>query len=322
MRRNKILYKKKKRFRFLKFIIIFMIVTIIPLKLGSCVGNQMYNMHIEGEDSTLFTSFLNKFNIFKKEEDIVISKNAFAIDRENQKIIFSKNENKRAYPASLTKIMTTIVALENIEDLSGLAPVDIATYRLMVENNASMAGFYGKEMVTYRDLLYGTILSSGGEAANSLAINISSTREDFVKLMNEKAKSIGMKDTNFTNPEGLHDDNQYTTAKDMSVLLDYALSDGNFRAIFTKKEFITTKTLDHPKGVVLRSTVLNNIEEREDYSILGGKSGTTKEAGQCWATLGIKDEKEYIVITMDHPLEEGNPFGHKEDTLKIFDYIK
>ena len=326
MSKNK--FKKKKRFKPIKFIIIAMAFAFIPLKLGSCAGTKLFNNDIneeskmENKEESIILKILNKFNFSSNEDDIVISRNAYAFERESQKVVYSKNEKEKAYPASLTKIMTTLVALENIEDLSSIAPVDIETYRAMIKNNASMAGFYGKEMLTYRDLLYGTILASGGEAANSLAINISSSVENFVDLMNDKAKSIGLTDTNFTNPEGLHDENQYTTARDMGVLLDYALNNGDFRAIFTKKEFVTSKTLDHPNGVVLRSTVLKTLEESLDYEILGGKSGTTSEAGQCWATLGIKKGKEYIVITMNHPLKENNTFGHRDDTLKIFDIIE
>ncbi len=152
----------------------------------------------------------------------------------------------------------------------------------MVRENASMAGFYGREPTTYRDLLYGTILSSGGEAANSLAINVGGNTKDFVKLMNKKVKELDLKDTHFTNPEGLHDKNQYTTAADMAKILDYALDNGDFRAIFTKETFLTTSTLDHPGGILLKSTVLSRLHNisQKGFQIIGGKSGTTSQAGQ------------------------------------------
>ncbi|NLC66233.1 MAG: D-alanyl-D-alanine carboxypeptidase [Clostridium sp.] len=312
--------KKRKRFRLLKFVIILFIFFLIPLKLGSCAGNSL-SKPIYTEKNSFISRFIGRINISKKDNEVISSENAYALDRNNHVVVFKKNETKKAYPASLTKIMTALVALENIDDLSDIAPIDIDSYRLMIENNASMAGFYGKEMVTYRDLLYGTILESGGEAANSLAVNISGNKEDFVELMNIKAKEIGLKDTNFTNPEGLHNDKQYTTAKDMATLIDYALKNIDFRAIFTKKEFTSSKTLDHPEGIKLRSTVLRNIPEGLDFDIIGGKSGTTNEAGQCWATLGIKNGKEYIVVTLNHALENSNQFGHRDDTFEIFNLI-
>jgi D-alanyl-D-alanine carboxypeptidase (penicillin-binding protein 5/6) len=171
-----------------------------------------------------------KFNV-NTSLDEYDSKYIYVENRTSKSEVIKKNHKVKTCPASLTKIMTTIVALEHIEDLSAIAPVDVDAYKEMVNNNSSMAGFYGKEQTTYRDLLYGTILSSGGEAANSLAINIAGSVENFVKLMNNKASELGLHDTHFVNPEGLHDKNQYTTAYDMAKLLDYALDNGHFRAI-------------------------------------------------------------------------------------------
>ncbi|WP_416198440.1 MAG: serine hydrolase [Sporanaerobacter sp.] len=273
-----------------------------------------------------YASFnLGKFlNVFKSDD--YASRYIYVLDREDKSVEYEKNSRERAYPASLTKIMTTIVALEHIDDLSAVAPIDVDTYKEMVANNASMAGFYGREPVTYRDLLYGTILSSGGEAANSLAINVAGSVEDFVRLMNEKASELGLEDTHFTSPEGLHDKNQYTSAYDMAKLLDYALDNGDFRAIFTKKTFKTTSTMDHPNGIVLKSTVLSKLAgiSEEGFEIVGGKSGTTYEAGECWATLGIKEDREYICIVMGAPLKDiSNPdMAQIDDTIKLYKRIK
>ncbi len=259
------------------------------------------------------------------QNDDYSSKYIVVLDRENKSIEYKKNEKSKAYPASLTKIMTTIVALENIEDISEVAPVDVDTYKKMVENNASLAGFYGKERVTYRDLLYGTILPSGGEAANSLAINISGSVDKFVELMNKKASELELKNTHFTNAEGLHDELQYTTAEDMAKILDYALDNRDFKAIFTKETFKTTSTVDHQEGIILSSTVLSNLLEvkQEGFKILGGKSGTTEKAGECWATLGIKDGCEYICIVMGSPIEDiHNPkMKQREDSIKLYERI-
>lgn len=273
-----------------------------------------------------FVFFKMEFDLKKVlkfgESDDYASGYVYLEDRTMGKVVVEKSADERAYPASLTKIMTTIVALEHIEDLSAIAPVDIDTYRNMVAKNASMAGFYGKETVTYRDLLYGTILSSGGEASNSLAIHVAGSTSAFVQMMNDHAAVIGMTNTNFTNPEGLHDKKQYTTARDMAKLLDYALDNNDFRVIFTKEMFTTTSTLDHPEGIPLKSTVLTTLsaDEQNGFQITGGKSGTTYEAGQCWATLGVVGDREYISIVMGAPLEDiSNPdFAQKRDTLRLF----
>lgn len=278
------------------------------------------------KNKSSYASFnLGKFlNVFKSDD--YASRYIYVLDREDKTSQYDKNSKTKAYPASLTKIMTTIVALEHIDDLSAVAPIDVDTYREMVANNSSMAGFYGREAVTYRDLLYGTILSSGGEAANSLAINVAGSVEDFVHLMNEKASELGLEDTHFTSPEGLHDKDQYTSAYDMAKLLDYALDNGDFRAIFTKMTFKTTPTVDHPDGIVLKSTVLSKLDgvPQGSFEIIGGKSGTTYEAGECWATLGIKEDREYICIVMGAPLKDiSNPDGAQiDDTIKLYERIK
>lgn len=264
--------------------------------------------------------------LFGKDKiDDYASKYICVLDRENGQIEYEKNADSRAYPASLTKIMTAIVALEHIDDLSAVAPIDVATYKEMVANNASMAGFYGKERVTYRDLLYGTILTSGGEACNSLAIHAAGSVENFVKLMNDKAAELELKNSHFTSPEGLHHKEQYSSAYDLAKLLDYALENGHFKAIFTKGTFKTTATADHPQGIILESTVLSKLAgmPQGDTEIIGGKSGTTPEAGQCWATLGVKNGREYICIVMGTPLNDiSNPdMKQMDDTLRLYDRI-
>lgn len=239
--------------------------------------------------------------------------------------VYAERMHERTYPASLTKIMTTIVALEAIDDLSERVQIDVDTYKEMVDQGASMAGFYGREEVTYRDLLYGTILASGGETANSLAIHTAGDREHFVDLMNNKVAELGLENTHFTNPEGLDDKKQYTSAYDTAQILKYALENGHFKAIFTKEEFQTSSTLDHPDGILLESTVLKKIqpEMAGSFEIIGGKSGTTYKAGQNWATLGVVDGEEYIVVVMGAPLKNiSKPdYAQVEDTLKLFESI-
>lgn len=260
-----------------------------------------------------------------QEKDNYTSEYIYMVDRDSGDVVYEKNAHTKTYPASLTKIMTTLVAIENIENLSSVAPIDVESYKRMVDGNSSMAGFVGKEQVTYRDLLYGTILSSGGEAANSLAINVAGNVEDFVQMMNEKAEELGLDNTHFTNPEGFDDSNQYTTAYDMAQLLIAALDNGHFRAVFTTESFLTTATPDHPEGISLVSTVLSQLNQytQNGFDIIGGKSGTTYEAGQCWAALGSANEKEYISIVMGAPLDDISKPDRAQiiDTLDLFESI-
>lgn len=250
------------------------------------------------------------------------SNNVLVFNRETKKIKYQKNSEVKVYPASLTKIMTAIVAIENIKNFEDIVAIDKETYYQMLEKNSSMAGFAINELVSFNDLLYGTILSSGGEAANSLAVNVAGSVDAFVKLMNDKAQELDMTNTKFTNVEGLDDLNQYSSAKDMVKLLDYALDNRHFKEVFTSLNYQTSKTNYHPQGLTLTSTVFSHLVDfkNTDFTIIGGKSGTTFSAGYNWATLGIKNNIEYISVVMGS-FDDKSQTKHIEDTLNIFQLI-
>ena len=239
--------------------------------------------------------------------------------------VTGKNEDEKLPMASLTKMMTVLVGLEKIDDLGALAPVDTESYQRLVGENASMAGFFGGEMTTYRDLLYGAMLPSGGEAADSIAINISGSVLGFVGLMNEKVEELELKNTHFQNADGMDAIGHYSSAKDIAMLLKYALEDGNYRAIFTKKDYLSQPNDNHPEGLYMTSTVFDKLKDynQDGFEIIGGKSGTTDKAGLCWATLSVKNGKEYIIITMGAPYEDiDNPGdGQIQDTLDILNRL-
>lgn len=260
-----------------------------------------------------------------KNDSKYISEAVYLYNLTDDKEVLSKNENKRLPMASLTKIMTVRVALKHITDLAGLAPVDNDAYYRAIDMNASMAGFVGGESTTFRDLLYATMLRSAGEAADSLAINISGSMDNFVSLMNKEAEDLGLKNTSYANADGMDDPGNYQSAKDCAMLLKDSLEDGNFRAIFTKKDFVTSKTQDHPDGVYVESTIFSHLRkyEQNGFEIIGGKSGTTDNAGLCWATLAVKNNKEYILVVMGVPYDDINNLndGQIEETLRIYENI-
>lgn len=243
----------------------------------------------------------------------------------DEKEVLSKNENEKLPMASLTKIMTVRVALKNISDLGAPCPIDMDSYYRAVEMNASMAGFVGGEATSYRDLLYATMLASAGEAADSLAVNIAGSMDNFVSLMNREAESLGLKDTSYANADGMDDPRNFQSAKDCAMLIKDSLNDGNFRAIFNKRDFVTRPTPDHPDGLYLESTIFSHLKKykQNGFEIIGGKSGTTDDAGLCWATLAEKDGKEYILVVMGVPYDDINNLndGHIEETLRIYENI-
>lgn len=251
------------------------------------------------------------------------SKAIYVYNLTDDKEVLAVNENEKLPMASLTKMMTVLVSLEKIPDISAKTTVDTQSYQRLIEENASMAGFYGGEEVSYRDLLYGAMLPSGGEAADSLAINISGSILQFTGLMNDKAKELGLTNTHFQNADGMDEPGHYSSAKDMAMLLKEALKNGDFRAIFTKKDFTSSQSPDHPMGVYMQSTVFNKLEnyEQNGYEIIGGKSGTTEKAGLCWISLAYKNACEYIVVTMGAPYTDINNTGDGQikDTLSILE---
>ena len=195
--------------------------------------------------------------------------------------------------------MTTIVAIENISDLEETMILPKKIFHDLYEANASMAGFLPGEEVLAIDLLNGTMLPSGADASIGLANGISGSEKEFVKLMNKKAKELGMEDTNFTNVTGLHNDNHYTTVQDIGILLEYTLKNDTFLQIFTTERHFTSSTNLHSGGITFYSTLSQKIGTYEFNGgrILGGKTGYTKEAGLCLASLAEMNGTEYILVT-------------------------
>lgn len=219
---------------------------------------------------------------------------------ETNEIIASKQMNEKIYPASLTKIMTLLVAYENNEDLSKTFTVTNAIIDPLYRAEATLAGFVDGEEVTITDLLYGTVLPSGAEAAECAAIATAGSVENFLKLMNKKAKELGLKNTHFANVTGLHDKQNYSTVYDMAVILKAALEHDLCRKIMGTYQYTTAPTNKHPSGIELTGTLFSYMygTEPEGSDILGGKTGYTDQSGYCIAAYGKSDGgREYIAVT-------------------------
>lgn len=236
--------------------------------------------------------------------------------------LYSKNQYSRIYPASLTKIMTVIVAIEHISDLDEQIMIPGDIYDQITYENGSTAGFIAYECVTYRDMLYGAVLSSGAECCLTLASYISGSEWEFVELMNSKAEELGMSDTNFTNVCGFQNYEHYSTAWDISLLLRYALENETFYEIFTSKSYYT-ETDEHPDGITLSSTMFSEMESSyvEGGRILGGKTGYTDEAGLCLASVAEIDGERYVLITAGAKGTHYTEPFHINDALKLYGNI-
>ncbi len=240
------------------------------------------------------------------------SSNAILIRLKDNTVLMQKNSEEKIYPASLTKMMTAIVAIENLLDLNVKIKLTSSMFEGLYEENAAMAGFQPGEKVRAIDLLYGVILPSGAECCIALADYIAGSEQNFVKLMNQKAEDLGMENTHFENATGLHNENHYTTVKDMAILLSNALQNNYFREIFTAFRHFTPPTNMHPGGISFYSTMHKGLGDQNiiDGEILGGKTGYTDEAGLCLASLAKVGKQEYILITAgakgDHYSEQYN----------------
>ena len=256
--------------------------------------------------------FINNVNALD-----IYSENMVIYNLNENTVVNEKNKDEATSIASMTKIMTVLVAIENIEDINETIILTKDVFYGLKEANASVAGFKVGQKVTYKDLLYGAFLPSGADATNALALNISGSIDDFVKLMNNKAKELNLKNTNFINTTGLDDVNHYSTVDDVAIILKEALKNDIFKEIFTSKKYLTSD-----KTLTFSSTLdksLSAYSISADY-ILGGKTGYTLDAGRCLASIAY-DENEaiyYLLVTSKAPTEKN--YYHLLDAKNIYEY--
>ena len=256
-----------------------------------------------------------------KEVDVtgINSLTACLLQARSGKVVGEMNGETIIYPASMTKMMTAIVAIENLKSLDTKITVPSEIFPDLYAQDAMRAGFEPGEEVEALDLLYGVMLPSGAECCLALADYISDSEEAFVDLMNQKAYKIGMDTTHFCDTTGLHDPQHYSTAHDMAVLLKYCLKNKTFRQIVESSWHATKPTSLHPDGITFYSTVFKNLPDPyvTNGRILGGKTGYTSDAGYCLASFAEIGGREYILVTVG----AGENQQHIEDAKTIFERV-
>lgn len=229
------------------------------------------------------------------------AESAVVVNTETNEIVASREAEKRMYPASTTKIMTLLTAVENIKDYNDTFTMTLDITDPLYVAEATVAGFLNGETINMTDMLYGTILPSGADAAIGLAIKIAGGEKEFVSLMNKKAEDLGLKNTHFTNVTGLFDADHYSTAYDMALILNAAIKNPKCREILSTYKYTTSKTAQHPDGIELSSTLFSYMygTEPETATITGGKTGFVNESGYCIASFGESNSmhNEYIAVT-------------------------
>lgn len=234
----------------------------------------------------------------------VFSNYGIFIDLETDTILAERNADTVINPASMTKILTILVAAEELGEERLDEPVTVSKEATEYSyiNECSNAGFEAGEIVTVRDLFYGTILPSGGEAAFALASYTSGNVEAFVSQMNQKAEELGLSETaHFTNCAGLYDENHHCTVYDMAMILEAALDNPFCKEVLSARTYTTSPTTDHPEGLLLSNWFLRRIEDKDTGGeVLSAKTGYVAQSGSCAASYGKSHSgKEYICVTAD-----------------------
>ena len=230
------------------------------------------------------------------------SENALLIDLESNTVLVQKNADARIYPASMTKVMTVLVAAEHIENWDETFTMTQSIIDPLFLADASMAGFVHGEAVSMTELLYGAVLPSGAEATEALAIVTAGSEEAFAALMNEKAQELGLQDTHFVDASGLHDENHYTTLSDMAIIMQAALDNPHCREVLTSVNHTSPATTQNPEGVAMTNRFLYRIRPQQtgNVDIQAAKTGYTAQAMNCCVSYGIMENGRAAICVTAH----------------------
>ena len=229
------------------------------------------------------------------------SSSAILVDVQSGTVLAEKGMDEKIYPASMTKVMTLLVAAENLPDLDATFTMTQAIIDPLYLAGASMAGYVNGETVTMRDLLYGAVVPSGAEATEALAQAVAGSEEAFVAMMNEKAAALGLTNTHFMNTSGLHDENHYSTVREIALILQAALENETCTEILSAENYRASETEQHPDGLAMTNKFLYRVHH--EYALNGAeitaaKTGYTAEAMNCCASAGTTpDGRSVICVT-------------------------
>lgn len=238
------------------------------------------------------------------------------VDRSNSTVLAQKSADKKIYPASMTKIMVLLVAAELNVDLNDTFMMTSEIIDPLYREGSTMAGFMPNEMVRIEDLFYGSILESGGEATVALAIHIAGSEEAFVELMNKKAEILGLENTHFCNASGLHNDNHYTTCREMAIIMNAVLNNEFCRRVIST-EYYNVPANDYHEELKFHSGMFEKMygDEPEVATIKGGKTGYTVKSGNCLVSYALTDDgREIICVTASG----GGKYVPIHDCIKLY----
>ena len=230
---------------------------------------------------------------------------AILIDTKDKTVLFEKNADKKMYPASTTKIMTALVALETLEEIGAGQDSRVTVPDEAAGLEGSSVYLKAGQQVTMEELLYGMMLQSGNDAAAAVAICCGGDMETFVEKMNDKAAALGCGSTHFTNPSGLHDEEHYTTARDLAIIGAAAMEREDFRRIVSAESW---QSQDTGRSYVNKNKTLFQYDGGN-----GIKIGYTKASGRTLAASAERDGKVLIAVVL-------NDHNWFEDAYEMLDY--
>lgn len=268
-----------------------------------------------------FSEIENNLEPIEDENNLnIYSESAILIDASTGKILHDKDIYSRKYPASTTKILTAIIAIEKC-DLNEKATASHSAV-FSVKSGYSVANIQEGESFTIRELLDVLMLQSANEAANVIAEHISGSVEEFAKLMNQKAKEIGCLDSNFVNANGAHSDNHYSTAYDLAMIAKYCMKNQTFRELVVKEECSLPTTEIYEEERVFRNTnSLMQQNSRYYYPYCNGiKTGFTTPAKNCLIASSNKNGFELISVVLHAESTEDGLSARYLDTINLFEY--
>lgn len=321
--------KRRRRYRLepRAKVLLAVLAILLLLGLGSC-AKAIFSSGTSTEEPVVAESSEKEKTTDESFARRILSDSAILVNAKTGEVIFEKNADEQEKPASLVKLMTVYTALKiKGNDLSEVVAVPEAAFQNLGE--AAVSGLSPNELVSIKDLIYATILSSGGDAAQALALICSrhDNMDSFIERMNENAEELGMRNTRYTNVIGLDGDNQLSTARDLSKLMLKAVADDRFYSVLTSDHYNTRTSSEHAQGVLLLHTLKTHMNEfpqemkPKGYEIVGGKTGYTSEAGICLASIAKNEAGDmYIAVTLHAGGDLNNYYPAVKDAIQLYNY--
>ena len=264
-------------------------------------------------------------NVLAAEPDLN-AEAAISVELSTGKVVYDKNAHKKMYPASTTKVMTALLVLENC-DLNEKATVSYNAIQAVPEGYSNANLQVGEEL-TIKDLLYVLMIPSANEAANVLAEHIAGSVESFATMMNTRAEELGCETTHFVNPNGIHNDDHYSSAYDLYLIAKEAMKNETFRKIVSTTKCTLPATDKYPENDrtfvnTNKLIVYNNSNRADNYyykNAIGIKTGFTSQAGNCLISAASKDGVEYINVVLNCELTDDGLSYRFLDSKELFEY--